>query len=948
MSTSTRRLGLGRIVRTLLTLCVSSLIVGGVLAPAALAAPDDSANAGVNRFGACLAAQHSGQVLLLIDESRSLGQTDPQAARVTAAKYLAGQLANFGSSTHAQIDVAVSGFSDRYVEHLGWTPLDDKSLGRVDSSLDQLTNQNSGQDTDYWLALDGAQRTMAQKRPADATANGCQMIAWFTDGQLDFTPRADASKPYAPGKSLNSESDRTSMIDTATQSICRSGGLADQVRSSGIITGAIGLTSNDAPASDFDLLRSIATGQPTSKGECGSIREPAPGGFYLASNIDDLLFAFDKLSTPGQDPLTTETGACVVKVCDAAKHRFVLDKSVASVTILAAADNAGLTPILVAPNGVQVRMARDSNKTSADVGGVGINYSFPSERAVSVRMSNPSASAWTGVWALVFVADSDAAAKTRSSIHITGDMRPAWADQKSTTLHSGDKSVPMKFSIQDGSGRAVAPADLPGTASLNASLQTRDGRTIPIATNADKDALGTARPLDLTGVSPGAATLRMTLAITTAAARDSGGTLVPGTRLSPTTVDLPVTVDPPVGYPKVAPRVEFGTVEGAGRASAQLGITGPGCVWLKDSKFVATPDNSGDLKLSSASSSEQSCVKVADGQQGTLDVALDVPSATNGAANGTLTVMVAPTDGSAKALPVQVPFTASLEKPVNTTSFVLTLVIALILGPLIPLLLLYLAKWATARIPKHGLRAEQIRVRVDGAGLIRDDGSQFVPRDGEFTRLVPGLNGPTRRIDLGGVLLRTHVGKSPFGAGFVVATAAGMAGAGGVTGEMFGKTPDAKLPLAVHNTWFLLHDPRGPENVATVVVLAGDDAGRPLIDRLFAEARDATPRVLPRLRESARKNLGETTTGSGPTPPNPFGGPGRGTNGAPGGQGNPFAHNPTGQAPPTHTPTQAPTGNQGANPFGPGNRQSPPNNPFGPRGHNPYPPADPGAGPFQR
>lgn len=41
--------------------------------------------------------------------------------------------------------------------------------------------------------------------------------------------------------------------------------------------------------------------------------EPTPGDFYLAQNIDDLLFAFDAFSSPGQAPLENETGVCAWK-----------------------------------------------------------------------------------------------------------------------------------------------------------------------------------------------------------------------------------------------------------------------------------------------------------------------------------------------------------------------------------------------------------------------------------------------------------------------------------------------------------------------------------------------------------------------------------------------------------------------------------------------------------
>ena len=58
-------------------------------------------------------------------------------------------------------------------------------------------------------------------------------------------------------------------------------------------------------------------------------------------------------------------------------------------------------------------------------------------------------------------------------------------------------------------------------------------------------------PLELfveeTFAAAGAATLQMSLNITTADAVQPNGVVVPGTVLAPQRVDLPVTVDPPVG-----------------------------------------------------------------------------------------------------------------------------------------------------------------------------------------------------------------------------------------------------------------------------------------------------------------------------------------------------------------------------------------------------------------
>ena len=128
-------------------------------APAAFAAPDPG-QSGVDRFGACVAGGETGRVLLLVDESRSLASTDPDAARVTAARFLTEQLSTYADDTGASLDVAIAGFSDTYTERKGWTRLSKDSLGSLTSALDGFADRTGGTDTDYWLALDGARTTM--------------------------------------------------------------------------------------------------------------------------------------------------------------------------------------------------------------------------------------------------------------------------------------------------------------------------------------------------------------------------------------------------------------------------------------------------------------------------------------------------------------------------------------------------------------------------------------------------------------------------------------------------------------------------------------------------------------------------------------------------------------------------------------------------------------------
>lgn len=122
-----------------------------------------------------------------------------------------------------------------------------------------------------------------------------------------------------------------------------------------------------------------------------------------------------------------------------------------------------------------------------------------------------------------------------------------------------------------------------------------------------------------------------------------------------------------------------------------------------------------------------------------------------------------------------------------------------------------------------------------------------------------------------------------------------MVGAAGKTGDTFGPAPDAKLPLNVHNRWFVLHNPSGSPDQATVVVLVGDDAGRATVERFAEEITESLGAVLATLRQQA----GAAAATSDPA--DPFGGAG-----GYGGRADPFSAGPPAPGPgsfgpPRHT-----------------------------------------------
>lgn len=850
-------------VRRLLAVAVAVAALGS--ASPAQGAIDDGGVGAIDRFGACLATQRSGDLLLLIDESASLRTTDADASRVTAATYLLEQLQASTARSGVELEAAVAGFSADFELVGDWTPLDATGLPGLVASVESFAERDGGIDTDYWNALEGARQVLAD-RPAPEQGRRCQAIVWFSDGQLDIEARDARAeqraypdpKAYAPGADLRTDAGAAAAEAAAQESLCRSGGLADQLRAAGVGVFGVGLADPAAPP-DLTLMTAAVTGTAGTLG-CGDLTSPPPGEFFLASDIDDLLFAFDRISNPGAAPVEQEHGVCQVEQCVEEEHRFVLDSSVRSVHILGSADVAGLDVVVVPPSGVQVplRPATVGLTTVVPEDGVQISFGWQSPRSVVVDLAKGTdPQSWSGVWSVVFV-DPDGSspdAVSRTNVHIAGDAFPAVVTSDVLdALHSGDVVDGVRLGVVDATGEVVDLSGFEGTVSLSAAL-VDDGVTRQVlASDLGAAQLGDPIAIDLTGVEPGPATIRLELEVTTADAVSRDGELVAGTVLAPQRADVPVTVLPPLNYPRVADRLDFGAFPGEVDAVAMLGVTGPGCVWVEGGDALtvtAAPAETGRIQVVAQDAvSAATCLQVADGESAELPLRMTTENAGNGAVHGAVTVRLAPLDDVTRATQVEVAVVADLRKPIYGAPYWLTLVTALVLGPGIPIALLYLLKHATAKIPPRALSARRVDVRVRNGQVLRED-APFRLRDTDVVHLVHLGGKGARRTTADGVELATSIGRSPFGPGYTRVVAPGLVGASSTHPRPAGRRREARLPLAVHNTWAVLHDPSGPADRATVLVLVGADAPDELRRGLEDDVAQRVPEVLAGLLEAA-------------------------------------------------------------------------------------------------
>lgn len=851
------RLGLTILVMLLLALLAPTGVVAQARPESRVPVPT-----AVDSFGACLAGKRSADVLLLIDQSETLKDTDPGNDRVTAARYLVRQWAGLSSSGIA-LNVAVSGFDSTYHQVQAWTPLKGAGLSQIDRTLLGFRDRNKGAQTDYWMALDGARRALSSKPRGQKSP--CQAIVWFSDGKLDasatyVTGNQTVVKPYLRGRggASNSQATKAARFD-----ICRVGGVADQLRTSGVALFGIGLHAPGGKASDFQLMQSVATGRAAGT-TCGKFIDPAPGDFRVVSDIDGLLFAFDRLRRPGRSVTEQRRGVCQgLPINATCVHRFVLDGSIRSVHVFASSGvdsgDVYLTPPGRSPMLLPRKGQRPSPQTAA--GGVSYAWSWLTKRTLSVDLvAGKSATPWTGVWSLAFVdrLSNSKNAKSRTAVQISADILPTWQDSR-VSLRRGGKPAPIRLGLVDGGGKAIDPTSLLGTMSVDAQVVDASGAVVPLATGLTKTNLATTSlVLDPGKVQEGAAKLRLVLKLTTKGVKTATGQ-VKGTVLEPQQVDFPIQVLPPLRYPIPANRVDFGGAQGAVELHRPLTFTGGGCVWLERGgvRIDAAPADAKPIVSAEKGTSAKDCLEVGGGGSSALPLLLTTEEPASGTVNGELTIHLAPKGAIDQARTMNVPFTADLQQAVDPVRRAWVFVLMLFLGVGIPVGLLYVAKWRSSRIPARALLAQSIPITVED-DRVRRDGGAFALRADDLRELVPVPAGGARVLTIAGAECAVTTGRSPFGSGTVTVTVAGQVALSSEDGTTASKTGSASLPLAVHNHWVLSHDPTGPATAGMVLLLIGGDADDRTRRKIVDDVNDRAPELFRRIRASL--------SGQSPTP----------------------------------------------------------------------------------
>ncbi len=443
---------------------------------------------------ACVQETGHLSVLLLIDESGSLRQTDPENDRVVAAQSIIdtlAQLPELASSSEQSItvEVLIAGFAQEYYPHTGWTNLAGEGLSVAREEAARFANRNTGLDTDFANALIGANTDLSARRDQlDAKRQpSCATVMFFTDGEYDIEPRGSAeTKGYAPTLPLNDPRNATNAEVVGIGVLCNENGVVDQLRASQIPMITVALTGA-IDAAGLALIEAITTGK-AGETVCGRPSGTA-GAFLPAADIDAVLTAFSSVASQISGG-SVDTGAaddelavCATEPCEKGTIDITIDPGVRRVNALITSERPNIDLHITPPGEKTIVLSRGGRSTAGSTDFT-TEGSWLSDTAVSLDIE-PKSEAAHGAWSIVLIDRAASETGGPASVQIAryGDLFPTLLGD---LTRAGDGAIVVRAGVVDGEG--AAPDELPQGVSMRAELvDTKSGAKTPVALTRDGD-----------------------------------------------------------------------------------------------------------------------------------------------------------------------------------------------------------------------------------------------------------------------------------------------------------------------------------------------------------------------------------------------------------------------------------------------------------------------------
>lgn len=373
-------------------------------------------------FAACVAAQGTGSVLVLMDESGTVygangrPPSDPSNLRVAGAQLLIDDIQRVVDASSTPVNVQLAGFGDNFVTRSsGWTSITPGDQGaaaaRLKTEVAVFANRPTDGnqiETDLWTAIDGA-RTEFNSQVQ------CKLLVLFKDG-LDFQKfDADNSSPHKledvqelleDASSSSSVTKAREAAGRAEEDLCRPKGLADGLRGDGIFLISVGLGEGD-----FADLQALTE---NANQDCGEL--PGRGYLLRAENPRDLINLFARTLNPSN--LAAEFDG---------SFTFEMSPALSTISIVTSGMTVGgqyfITPPPACPaatrTGFNAAAAQSAGSFGTGVQWNGAGYAEGEVLRIFInRSSSANLDCWSGVWTV------DPGTQARSALSLEADLQP--------------------------------------------------------------------------------------------------------------------------------------------------------------------------------------------------------------------------------------------------------------------------------------------------------------------------------------------------------------------------------------------------------------------------------------------------------------------------------------------------------------------------------------------
>jgi len=566
---------------------------------------------------------------IVVDESGSLRETDPEDQRVEAIRTAVDSLAALGSVEDSlAVEASLATFSSEYESLVGWGAVSGQHRDELMSAAESLATRDAGEYTDYRSALVGARASLDQ-RAAEIGGPTCRILLWFTDGKLDVGDQT--------GEALTE--------------LCSPSGIVDGLRGDGVAILSLALFTEGGASTvsdaDREQLRAIAEGTGTGV-TCGTVPFPAGavGGAYLrADQPESLSRLFASASAlieggaPGLSAVCPDEATCVDGVLE-----IPVDSGVGGFRAVVEVGDGAPAPQLVSPDGASVPPGGGPSADGADV-------VVSQQGALQLYdVTYPPGGSAGGVWRLV----SDPSTTTVVDLYYFWRTRlvlegatPTDAAPAGTLVVGEDTTVTISLQHSDGT-----PVDTSSFASFDLAVLVAGEPAQPTTVAPGSFEVSVALPAD------GAPSEVQIDAVASATSSPSG------TPLGPVAVSSVLPTVLPPSFPTITPsRVVLGQLVGDEAVHGELRVTGSergdtsACV---GPAALTGPEAAGTLTLSS----EAECVDVPAGRTVTIRFVATAQHPADGRLTGTIPVTLTGVD-AAEPVTVDVPVEATMVRPVD-------------------------------------------------------------------------------------------------------------------------------------------------------------------------------------------------------------------------------------------------------------------------------------------